>query len=264
MHPPAPGNAGDRQRWQAYPRRFASRPALAAEGWTAADIVEWDVVSWAKAVSFWRRHTAGSLAGARVLEVGARDGGLTHWLIHEGASVVSSDLHAPTALARRRHVEYLDAQRVEHVALDATNLEFDREFDVVVFKSVLGSIAGAVGEQGPRDAIDGMHRALKPGGLLLFAENLESSPAHLLLRRRMVAWGAKWHYLSLGEMHELLGGFDRVDFSTAGFLGTLGRSEAQRRWLSKTDSLLLDWTVPRRWNYLIFGVARKAADPAAH
>ena len=252
--------AGHEWQGKAFPRRFASRPRLAAQGRSASDIVEWDVVTWAKAVSFWKRHAGQHLAGGRVLEIGARDGGLTHWLVSEGAQVVCSDVQGPTDVARQRHAEYIRSGLVEHVAVDATDISFEGEFDVVVFKSVLGSIAGFAGEQGPDRALSGMYRALKPGGLLLFAENLESSPVHLWLRRRMVAWGTNWQYLPLERILEALGVFDEVEFSTAGFLGTLGRSEAQRRVLSTADSLLFDWTVPRQWNYVAFGVGRKAAN----
>ena len=250
---------GFQRQVTSFPRKFASRPGLAVEGRSASDIVEWDVVTWAKAVSFWKRHAGQHLRGGRVLELGARDGGLTHWLVSEGATVVCSDVHGPTDVARRRHAEYIDASIVDHVAVDATDIPFESEFDVVVFKSVLGSIAGLLGEHSPDLAIAGMYRALKPGGLLLFAENLESSPVHLWLRRRMVAWGTNWQYLPLGRILDALGAFDEVEFSTAGFLGTLGRSEPQRRVLSMADSALFDWTVPRRWNYVAFGVARKAA-----
>lgn len=245
-------------RFDSWPRRFAWRPSMQAGGRGADEVVEWDVATWAKAVSFWRQHAGERLRGARVLEVGTRDGGLTHWLVAEGATVVASDVHGPTPLAVGRHRDYLADGRVTHIEMDATDIPFNREFDAVVFKSVLGSIGGAVGAAGQDAAIRGMFRALKPGGLLLFAENLESSPLHLWLRRRMVAWGSQWRYMQFDEMRDALREFESVEYSTAGFLATLGRSERQRQLLAGADSLVFDWAVPRRWNYVMFGIARKA------
>jgi len=55
------------------------------------DILEWDIQSWKQAVLFWDRFTA-DIAGARVLDIGARNGGLSLYFALKGAHVICSDL----------------------------------------------------------------------------------------------------------------------------------------------------------------------------
>jgi len=55
-----------------------------------------------------------------------------------------------------------------------------------------------------RKAFEQMHKALKPGGQLLFAENLLASSMHQNLRNKFVTWAESWRYVSLDEMHDFL------------------------------------------------------------
>ena len=144
-----------------------------------------------------------------------------------------------------------------HLDLDATQMSIEGEYDAVVIKSVLGSIAAHSGPEAVPDALNRIQRSLTPDGVLLFAENLAASPAHMFLRRQLVPWGDKVHYVNLQELRQLLSPFAEVHWSSAGFLGALGRTHSQRELLGKADSLFFDWTVPRSWNYLVFGVAHK-------
>jgi hypothetical protein len=102
-----------------------------------------------------------------------------------------------------------------------------------------------------------MHRALRPGGMLLFAENLTGSRLHRVLRQRFIKWNSVWRYVTIDEMLEFLQPFAGVQWRTTGVTGLLGRSAAVSRLLGKLDGTLLDRVVPPASRYIMFGVARK-------
>lgn len=127
--------------------------------------------------------------GASALEVGAREGGLSLYLAQKGFHVVCSDVENPQAMAKGRHENHGVQHLVSYASADATRLPFDDcRFDVVAFKSILGTIGrnGQIEQQAK--AISEIHRVLKPGGILLFAENLAGTALHRFFRK-MTKWG---------------------------------------------------------------------------
>jgi len=89
--------------------------------------------------------------GQRILDLGCGDGVLTSQLVASGATVVGID-RSPAMIDAAR-ARGLDAR-----VGDATTLTFDAEFDGVLSNAVLHWIPDA-------DAVlQGVHRALKPGG----------------------------------------------------------------------------------------------------
>lgn len=147
------------------------------------------------------------------------------------------------------------SDRVEYACIDATQIGQENSFDVVAFKSVLGGIGGAGGHSAEEQAIRSMHAALRPGGVLLFAENLSASPVHRFLRRRFVAWGERWRYVTVEEMAAFLASFSSVRVRTFGFAGAFGRTDGQRSSLAAADVSGLDRLVPAQWRYIIAAVA---------
>ena len=219
-----------------------------------SDFVEWDVRNWSAALDFWRANSGKRLAECRVLEIGADYGGLSLWLASQGARVVSSDLYGVRREAVERHRQSDFGHLIEHRAIDAARIPHREEFDVVVFKSVLGFFDA---KERQAQVLREIHRALKPGGELYFAENLVASPVHMFFRRRAVKWGRSWRYVTIEEMREFLAPFAETRLRTNGFAGTFGRTETQRRLLALTDRLIFDRLVPARWQYILAGVARK-------
>jgi SAM-dependent methyltransferase len=222
-----------------------------------SEYIEWDVRNWSTTLNYWLSESSQDLSNASALEIGSRHGGLSLWMASQGASVVCSDLNGPTEKAILQHRAHRVADRIEYRALDATQLPYQEEFDLVVFKSVLGGIGSRGGKEAQLKAIKEMHKALKEGGELFFAENLIGSPVHQFFRNRFVSWAAEWRYVTIVEMEEFLSLFSQVRFCTMGFAGAFGRSETQRSLLGLVDKAILDHMIPNRWNYIICGVATK-------
>ncbi|HKK39225.1 MAG TPA: hypothetical protein VJ949_07395, partial [Cryomorphaceae bacterium] len=99
--------------------------------------------------------------------------------------------------------------------------------------------------------------ALKAGGVLLFAENLTSTKVHEALRKKHNKWGDYWRYVSLSEFDYLLESFSSYDVKSTGVLGTLGRTEGQKNFLTGIDELSFNHLAPASWHYIGYGMAKK-------
>lgn len=222
------------------------------------DIIEWDVDSWGDALHFWLQHTR-SLADARVLEVGAGNGGLSLYFALKGCAVTCTDLQGVSHRAVELHRRYGVSSMIDYQRLDVTRMEFpSNSFDIVCFKSVLGGVGwdGCFARQ--QKAVQEMRRVVRPGGQVLFAENLCASALHTWLRQRFVSWGSRWRYLSVREVEDLFVDFGKLQLSTHGFFSAFGRSEGQRRFLHMLDLLFKGW-VPTTARYIVFGCAEKGS-----
>jgi trans-aconitate methyltransferase len=90
-------------------------------------------------------------AGERILDLGCGEGSLTDKIVAAGSTVVAVDASEEMIGAAR--ARGLDARLI-----DAEHLPFEREFDAVFSNAVLHWVRD-------HDAmLDGVHRALKPGG----------------------------------------------------------------------------------------------------
>jgi SAM-dependent methyltransferase len=220
------------------------------------DIIEWDIQNWSIALKYWEKNSSQNLANCSALEIGSRHGGLSLWMALQGANVICSDMGGPTETARKKHSAYGVSNLVKYESLDATNLSYTEQFDVVCFKSVLGGIGRYDHKECQVKAICEIYKSLKKGGELFFAENLVASPLHQLLRRKFIRWGDAWRYISGEEMEEFLSPFAEIKYLSVGFLGAFGRTETQRKILGYVDKIM-DPVVPSHWKYIIVGIAKK-------
>jgi len=90
-------------------------------------------------------------AGERILDLGCGDGALSQRILEAGAEVVGVDTSDDLLAAARRGG--IDARHI-----DGEKLPFEREFDAVFSNAALHWMRRA------EDVIDGVRRALKPGG----------------------------------------------------------------------------------------------------
>ncbi|MCH2223602.1 MAG: class I SAM-dependent methyltransferase [Crocinitomicaceae bacterium] len=217
------------------------------------DIIQWDTRNWGKAIPFWEPFLS-STSGKKAAAFGEREGGLSLWLATNGFEVECSDYDAPETIPFPLHIEHSIVEKINYSQQDITQINFeDNQFDIVIFKSVIGTLATKKRQQ---EALDELYRILKPGGYLLFAENLEATVLHRYARKRFTNWGNRWRYIQWKEKEEMLSKFTTSTVKSHGFLATFGRSEGQRNFLSRIDQIFAPVT-PKSWKYILFAACRK-------
>jgi SAM-dependent methyltransferase len=219
------------------------------------DIIQWDVYSWSRALRCWDKHIQSRTKIC--LELGGRQGGLTLYLALKGKTMICSDLKNTRQTAEPLHRKYDISALVIYEDIDATDIPYENYFDLIIFKSIIGGIGSNDDQARQRKAFQEIHKSLKTGGKLLFAENLSASPVHRWFRKKFVNWGSYWRYLSVNELEEFLSTFSTFELQTTGVLATFGRNERQRNWLARVDQHLLNRICPRNWKYIGYGVAQK-------
>lgn len=220
------------------------------------DILQWDVNSWSKALTYWDNVIDWNQI-QNGLELGGREGGLSLWLALKGKHTVCSDLKDVRILAEPLHIRYNMQDFIDYQDIDAANIPYENHFDVIIFKSIIGGIGRDGNYKIQKKVFEEIHKALKPGGRLLFAENLIASPLHQWLRKKYTNWGSSWRYVSIEEMKDFMKEFSTYNMETTGFLGTFGRNERQRNALSTLDRLIFNRICPDNWNYICYGIAQK-------
>lgn len=135
--------------------------------------------------------------GERILDLGCGDGTLTRRLMEQGATVVGVDASAQMVEAAR-------AAGVDARVMDAAALIFDSEFDAVFSNAALHWVTDAAG------AIDGIARALRPGGRFVAEFGGHGNVAAIwtafraVLDRHGLAIPSLWFYPSTDEYRALL------------------------------------------------------------
>lgn len=221
-----------------------------------ADIIQWDIKSWSRALEYWDNNIDWNII-QNGLELGGREGGLSLWLALKYKTTVCSDLKDVKIKAEPLHIRHFVNQHIKYQDIDATNIPYENHFDIIVFKSIIGGIGRNDNYELQQKVFKEIYKALKPGGKLLFAENLIASPFHQLIRKKFVNWGGSWRYVSINEMNGFLKDFSSYDINATGVLGTFGRNERQRNILSTLDELILNKVCPDNWKYISYGIAVK-------
>lgn len=217
------------------------------------DIVTWDVRTWSTAVLFWQKVLPQG-KNLRCLEIGAGPGGPSLWLALQGHEVLCTNWQNTEGQAAPLHERY-GVSGISYQDVDATAIPFENEFDLVVFKSVIGGV-GTKADQD--EAMRGIYRALKPGGTLLFAENLRATVLHRLARA--IAYkvrGTSWRYVTVRELRPHLQKYASHEVRTAGFLSMFGLREGQRNALAAADERVFNRAIPESWHYVSYGTATK-------
>lgn len=214
------------------------------------DIIQWDVANWKYALEFWESYYPVK-PGMKVLILGERDGGLSVYFAKKKCSVICSDLTEISDRAKEMHKQYELMNSITYEKLDIRKIKFESDqFDIVVFKSVIGAVKSGDEQQ---NSIAEIRRVLKSGGAFLFAENASASKLHMFLRKKFTNWQDHWHYPSDNEMNHWKSHFSRCFSKKLGFIALFGRNENQRRLLSYFDRLF-QFCVPKKWRYIFIGV----------
>lgn len=223
---------------------------------TPSEIFGWDVHTWSPALELWREALGSSDRVLECLEVGAGPGGPSLWLAAQGHSVVCSNWSNSRELAAPLHSRFPKITTIEYCDVDMTAIPWESHFDVVVFRSVLGGVQ-PVGIESQRAAIEQILRALKPGGILLFAENTRGTILHrvarALARRRRAG---PWSYPTIAQLAGHLEGFSSWQMKHTGVAAMFGLTESQRSALARVDDAFLN-RLPPRWRYVAYGTATK-------
>jgi predicted SAM-dependent methyltransferase len=217
------------------------------------DIIQWDVKNWGKAIPFWSVAIADKKGGTAAA-FGEREGGLSLWLTMNDFTVDCSDYNGMENVPLELHQKYAVTDLISYSKQDITSTSFeDNSFDVVMFKSVIGTLNSKERQQA---ALDELYRILKPGGYLLFAENLEATGMHKYARKKFTNWGTRWRYLKWKEMNTMLSQFSETKMTSTGFFATFGRSEGQRKFLAGIDWVLSP-ILPKSWKYVLIAACKK-------
>lgn len=219
------------------------------------DIIGWDVVNWSKAISFWERQADLERKPLKCLELGGHEGGLSLWLAQKGHSVICSDLDNPGKRAKIIHNKYPNLT-IKYESIDAMKIPYENEFDIIIFKSILGGISRDNKDEHKKVVLQQIHKALKIKGKLLFAENLQASKLHQFMRKRFVKWGNNWNYLNIEEVEPLFVNFISLQYKTVGFFGAFGPTNKSRNLFANFDTLI-DPFLQKNSQYIIFGIAEK-------
>ena len=222
----------------------------------AKEIIQWDVKAWSPILNYWDETVDWSNV-QNCLELGGREGGLSLFLALKGKTVICSDLHHVEQTAKHLHCNHSVSHLISYQNIDAANIPYENYFDVIIFKSIIGGIGYNNNYEIQKKVFSEIYKALKPGGKLLFAENLIASPFHQLLRKKFVNWGSSWRYISIDELIVFLKDFSSNEIKTTGLLGTFGRTEKQRNILSTLDLLIFNKLSPTHWKYISYGIAVK-------
>ncbi len=223
------------------------------------DYLQWDIYVWRKALKYWEEIlNSRNIKSVTALEIGSKDGGLSLFLSYNfNMKVLCSDLNNTTENAKLLHKKFNVANKIEHIKEDATKLSFDSNtFDIVIFKSVLGSIGRNNDSAVQKKAIDEMHRVLKPDGILLFAENCKASFVHSALRKIFSKWASYWRYVTYYEMSDMLDDFSYKQIHTCGFLSAFVPNKFLKKIIFPLDNFF-EKLVSEKSRYVIYGYAVK-------
>ncbi len=221
--------------------------------------LEWDELTWSKALYSWDEILLEVQPGKSLLalELGGRHGGISLYLAQKGIKTVCSDFGGPTPKAKALHEENKVSNLVSYMDIDATTINYpDNHFDIVVFKSILGVVAANNKIENLEIASKEIYRILKPGGYLLFAENMKASCLHTLARRWFVPWGANWHYLTLQEMGAFVAPFALHKINYFGFFSAFIKIKKLKKAAYLIDSIK-NIFLPNRFKYISYGWAKK-------
>ena len=121
---------------------------------------------------------------------------------------------------------------------------------------MLGGICKKKNFNNAKIVFDQIYEALKPGGYLVFSENIKATFMHNYFRRKYSS--KSWYYFDQRELLNLMNSnFNYINSKTNGFLACFGRNEKQKRLIGEIDEKVFSQIIPASWNYIFFGVCQR-------
>lgn len=222
------------------------------------DYFEWDFVTWGRSLKLFTNQIEQYIqqnSGGLALEIGSRNGGISLWLASFfNIRVLCTDLINPEENCKSRHEEYIISGKIAYYSLDILNIQYaDNTFDVVIFKSVIGALGSRINQE---RALNEIYRVLKPGGILLFAENAKASKLHMFFRLKFNSWSKYWYYPDINEMNYLLRKYNESRVESTGVLAAFFRNVYLNKIFAKLDITLMKF-FPAKFQYVLYGYAKK-------
>ena len=222
---------------------------------SAKDILAWDIRNWSRALKYWEKFVQPTKK-LKCLELGAHKGGISLWLASKGHEVVCSDIDDVNEEVKKFHKQFQMNGTISYEKIDATSIPYENYFDIIILKSVLGGVGRQANTDKVHLAIAEIHKALSSGGVFLFAENLNGTKLHVIIRESVKTWVKNnWNYLKLKDIKNLFKKFKEFNYKTTGFLGAFGFYEPIRNIFGVFDALLN--FLPGNWHYIIYGYTKK-------
>lgn len=103
-------------------------------------------------------------------------------------------------------------------------------------------------------ATNEIYRVLKKGGSFIFAENIEGSIMHKIIRAYFKS--SSWYYPNLIDFINALDDFNNISYQTTGFFTILSKNEYFKSKYFLIDELIRK-IVPDKSKYIIYGIAEK-------
>ena len=219
---------------------------------------EWDKYTWCRSLNLWDKGL-NKVVPKYGLEIGARTGSLSELLIcHYGLRMVASDQNTMTDEMKEKLKKWSDCDMLTYSEEDAKKLKFlDNTFDLVVFKSVMGTV-GAFGHDNDQEKMMiEIFRVLKNGGILLFAENLNGNLLHKYFRKKYSPWAYYWNYPDLYRFKSMLHNFSEIKYCTSGVFAAFVKDRYLIKSCVSDIDYLFEKCIPENWRYLIYGYAIK-------
>ena len=220
------------------------------------EYLAWDVQTWSEPLYYWQNIISQIDTKQKIaLELGANKGGLSLWLSRNGFESICSDYNSDLKNAKEHHANHVG--NISYQDLDASNLPFENHFDIIIFKSVLGGVSRNNPEL-LNQTFGSIYKALKPNGILLFAENTKASFLHQMARRYFVSWGKSWRYLSFREIEKNLRVFEEFEIRSTGFLCAFCTSNKLKTLVYPLDKIISKF-LPKSNRYVCYGMAKKTS-----